>query len=259
MSDRFYLSLHVPWDDYDGALTEEEMKAVSRNVGLTRWKRNIHATVPLLAAAQGAIESLETNPSKIGILSVGRDLSANHTEIFLRRAREGKPQLVNPLDFPHTLNSAMPGSIAQALGAKAFAFVLGDTPTSVFDALQFAVDALSVGLAQTVLITLCDEDSITPEQQVARVSTISIPTAAVLCLTDTPHQGAVNLRMSPVGRAIDEPVVTFETVVPSHQSRFGLVVSAFRRTRSPQDARQEYVCVSRKGDALVVSFVANPL
>ncbi|CAN0467948.1 unnamed protein product, partial [Scytosiphon promiscuus] len=148
-----------------------------KQVGLARWKRCIYATAPLLAAAHRAVGALRLDAKDIGILCVGQDLSANHTDVFLRRAHEGKPDLVNPLDFPHTLNSAVPGTLAQVLGAKAFAFILGDTPSAIRDALVAAQEMLETDLASAVLIAVCAEAA-TPLQDAP--GKILVPVATVL-------------------------------------------------------------------------------
>ncbi len=198
-----FLSFHQPSDPYVGEYTEEDLKYLAKQVGLARWKRCIYATIPLLAAAHRAVGALNMDAKDIGILCIGQDLSANHTEVFLRRAHEGKPDLINPLNFPHTLSSAVPATLAQVLGAKAFAFLLGDTPSALKEALVAAQDMLKLGLASAVLVAVCAEVAATVQDTSSK---IRIPVAKVLGVSLTPHVGAV--RFNPCTPELDEKLAT---------------------------------------------------
>ncbi|QPH56034.1 hypothetical protein [Pontivivens ytuae] len=194
MSEIVYLSIHEAVHDLEAISASDAYRDMARRADLSRWKRCSHVTVPLLLGAREAMAQVSLAGKEIGVISVGADLNVNHTQVFLTRARRGQPDLINPLDFPHTLNSGVPSSLAQALGAKAFALVCGDGPSGVVAALKTASGFFSVGFGRAALITVSQEDPIWTQTG----SDIAVRGARVVLVTATPRQQACCLDLADV-------------------------------------------------------------
>ncbi len=192
MSEIVYVSIHEAVPDLEAMSASDAYRDMARRADLGRWKRCSHVTVPLLLSARQAVAQVALADQDIGVISVGADLNINHTQVFLTRARRGQPDLINPLDFPHTLNSGVPSSLAQALGAKAFALVCGDGPSGVVAALATASVFFSVGLGRAAVITISQEDP--SWTQTGR--DITVGRARVVLVTAEPRQQACGLDLA---------------------------------------------------------------
>lgn len=199
MSEELHISSYDGLAGTDGKFATSEMKATAQAHGLPRWTRCIHASVPLLKAARAAVAAGGPEPKSMGILSVGGPLCANHTANFLKRVRAGAPDHVNPLDFPHTLNSALPSVIAQCLGAHACALVYGDHDTPMQDVLGTARQLLTADLARSLLITVSSERPLERAIEGAIEARSTFDLALVFLATLTPHGGSVRMRLASAG------------------------------------------------------------
>jgi hypothetical protein len=94
--------------------------------------------------------------------------------------------LLNPLFFPNTLPSAVPCTIAAECRAKAFAFAVGYSPHSFFEALMTAVQLIKTRHAGSVLIAAVFDAGPVNRRAVAGVNpSLSLGDVSICCLVST--------------------------------------------------------------------------
>jgi hypothetical protein len=108
--------------------------------------------IPSFAALAARALQADGDGACTGLIFAGGASSLAASMQFLTRAHEAGPLLVNPLQFPATLNSAAGTIVAAAVNAHAFAFVCGHDRLAFFEALWRAARCIDQGFAERVLV-----------------------------------------------------------------------------------------------------------
>lgn len=181
--------------------TLQERYELAKQTGVKRPKRCTSITGPATWAAQQVLGDLQIDQMRLGIISCGGNFHFQHCFSFLERALEGSPELVNPLEFPHTLVSALPTTIAEVLQAKAFAFTLGDDELAIFDIFAAAYDLLTLGAADCIIGVFCNsnENAFGLTNDGASPKVQSTDCALALRITLKAHTNSTKVQLSPMG------------------------------------------------------------
>ena len=170
------------------------LQQIAREEGLKRASRSMAITGPALRAARRALTNVEdTARTRTGIIATAGPVNAAHCIKFLERPLAGAAHLTNPQDFPHTLVSALPTSIAEMLGAKAFAFSMGEDVLAVHEVFAAAFDLLNADMAGHVIAVFAS--SYDPESALSGPGEPSDvrrrDCAIAFCISLTPFSGSV--------------------------------------------------------------------
>ena len=191
--------------------TPKERLDLARQAGVKRPRRCTSVTGPAAWAARTVLGNARVDPERLGIIACGGNFHAQHCLSFLDRALQGSPELVNPLDFPHTLVSALPTTIAEALQARGFAFTLGDDEFAVLDILATAADLMAVGAADCVIgVFCCAGDGIAGLAHEAGLLQARPGDCAIAVrISQDPHTGSTKIQPAPTGA---KPDVVFDAL-----------------------------------------------
>jgi hypothetical protein len=120
-----------------------------------------------------------------GLICTGGPSALPTARAFTERAIEAGPSLVNPLQFPGTLSSAVATSAASVLRTHAFAYVVGNDRFAFFEALHRAAQSLRYGFAAQVLVVSVStaERSVEEARQSAALPHPSLDVSIGLLLT----------------------------------------------------------------------------
>lgn len=209
--------------ELSSSATPQEYFDLARRAGVKRPGRCTSVTGPAAWAARKVLGNAGVPPERLGVISCGGSFHSQHCLSFLDRAVKGAPELVNPLDFPHTLVSALPTTIAEALQAKAFAFTLGDDEFAIFDILAAAADLMAIGAADCIIGVLCSAGNgiagIAHEAGLLQ----GRPTdcAIAVRITRDAHMGSTKIRPAP---ADAKPAVLYDANVGDRSLYYGPAV-----------------------------------
>lgn len=109
------------------------------------------AALAALAVTSAAPEDRSFRPRR-ALLTNGGPWAMDTALAFLHSAHARGPQYVNPLQFPMTLVSAAPSSIAAMIGAGVCGVAIGHDELAFFDMLRHGVQLLRRGLADEVFL-----------------------------------------------------------------------------------------------------------
>ncbi|WP_316205353.1 hypothetical protein [Bradyrhizobium sp. SZCCHNS3004] len=134
---------------------------------------------------------------RLGLVVTG---SAQHVGVawrFAERAFQAGPSMVNPISFPATLTSAVPASIAAAVGAHAFALTIGYDDRALFEAIDRSCLMIRHDHADDVFVVACADRSPHPIESWHSTQGVRAEDAAVgLHLSRFRSTGSCALRSS---------------------------------------------------------------
>jgi len=146
------------------------------------------------AALAGTALLSRMHASPTGLICTGGPWALPACARFVERMTAAGPALVNPLQFPGTLLSGTATAVAGAVGAHAFAFVVGHDRFAFFDALYYARASLRNGLAGQVVIAAASAAD--PVIERARTCAgLSRPTLDVAAAFGVSSSGAGDLQL----------------------------------------------------------------
>jgi hypothetical protein len=135
---------------YVDRLGDAERLAAERESGV---RHRLHlGSSACFAALAGRAALHGSAGGETGLICTGGPSALPAAKAFAERSIEAGPSLVNPLQFPGTLTSAVATSAARVLQAHAFAYAIGNDPFAFFQALHRAAQSLRFGLATRVLV-----------------------------------------------------------------------------------------------------------
>ncbi len=200
MNSILFFSIYNALSGFRQPLTSNDRQWLSRDTGLKRPRRCMPITGAALRAAQMAVQRDSTvEAERLGIISTSGNLHTEHCIEFLDRALQGSPNLVNPLDFSHTLVSALPTTLAEVIEARAFAFSIGEDELAVFEILDSASDLLELGFADCVIAIFASSNDVVTRiaHETGLIASSPADCAIAFRVTATPHEGSLCVQLLP--------------------------------------------------------------
>ncbi|RNJ50367.1 hypothetical protein [Methylocystis hirsuta] len=97
------------------------------------------------------------SPDRLGVVVAGGTQHIGVAWRFVERAFRAGSSMVNPISFPATLTSAVPASIAAAVGAHAFALTIGYDHRALFEAIDRSCLMVRRDYADDVFVVACTD------------------------------------------------------------------------------------------------------
>jgi hypothetical protein len=135
---------------YVTRLNDSERVLAERDSGVKH--PHLFGSAPCFATLAGRALLKRMAPRNTGVICTGGPWALAACSSFIGRANEAGPGLVNPLQFPATLVSAVATVAASLLEAHAFAYVVGYDRLAFFEALHRASSAIHYGFATQVFV-----------------------------------------------------------------------------------------------------------
>jgi len=167
----FWVSLHSAFHDggrtpfvFDGRqvaaeqviqrLTDEERMTLVQNSRLRQTKYHSFAAVLAVTASRHARSAAPFPDGEVGVVATG---GPTHTPVawdFATATIRRGPRLINPMYFPHMLQSSVASSVAAECGAGAFAMTVGHDALAFHESLVAACELIEAGFARAVLLPI---------------------------------------------------------------------------------------------------------
>lgn len=143
--------------DSDGIVAAQADEQLDPEALLSRCRlkyAQFHCLSSVVALEAMASISLATalTGTRIGVITAGGPHHVQNAWNSTQRVLEKGPGFITPAEFPHTIMNSFPTTLASALGARAFAFSVGDSAISLYEAVYRAAQLISAAHAEHVIV-----------------------------------------------------------------------------------------------------------
>ena len=143
--------------DWDGIVATPADEQLDLEALLSRCRlkyARFHCLSTVVALEAVASLSLATalSGTRIGVITAGGPHHVQNAWNSTLRVLEKGPGFLTPAEFPHTIMNSFPTTLASVLGARAFAFSVGDSAISLYEAVYRAVQLISAKHAEHVVV-----------------------------------------------------------------------------------------------------------
>lgn len=174
--------------------SEERRASLIRASGVRHAKYHSFAELLAVVACREARADVPLQDEDVGVVATG---GPTHTPLawdFTRTIQQQGVKLVNPMYFPHILQSSVGCTVAAECGARAFAVTVGHGCGAFFESLTAAYDLIGSGFAKAVLIPSVNDGGLQNQMFQERAKRSGLPADIGICCVLTsvrPKAGAI--------------------------------------------------------------------